>query len=432
MNNYEVLGLPAQATLHEAKAAYRLLSMREHPLHQATEQGRALARARFEAIARAFEEICARGNYDPTLDSAEIDERFEEAMHELASEKGLGELPMAQVVQAMVEMGCPHKVAQDVVESLAFEYDDAERKAGFAALVLPQQAVSLNQLPWAQAKAYYAAALQDGDSRNQISDNSYDRLSKIRDRWGLFWLGLGVAWLLVVLVGFLGGKAGPDTLSVTAVLLGIFWTLWLLTRHRFMGHGKAGFLREHRRRYYLRWCERMHGHLHTTAPGKRAQSLPLYSGFNGAAFTLGPLWLGYRRLSRAAWQAAVAYGGLAVALQLILGGRWADQLWLAWLLLSVSIGLNANRWYFRNLQQRIDVVLQSNFQSHAVSKLVEVDAVSYVGWIAPLLITLAGSWCAGVLYEEHQAGLAGWDGFVHTAKQMWATPGRAATEASKQ
>ena len=431
LDNYSGLGLSAEATSDQASAAYRLLSMRAHPLHQDNDRDQANARKDFEAIARAYEAICAQGNYDASLDSAEIDEMFLEAMYALAQEEEIERTPVRTMVDSLVRQGCPRSIAEQVVDDLASENDDFEPDPDRDVSVVLPKGLSIRQIPWARASVYYAAALRDEDYHEHISDDKYARLLKIRSRWSFFWLGLGVLWLLFVMIGSVGGRASADMLPVTAGLLVVLYLLWMVTRNRFMGLEKPKFIREYRRRYYMRWFARMHECSHSTAPGEPPPGLPLYAGFNRAAFWAGPLWLGYRCMPHAAWKAALAYAGVALVLQFVVDGRWADQLWLAWLLMSVFIGCNANRWYFSALQRQLTPILQSNTSSQAVSKLAETSTVSIVGWIPPLLIMVLGGWCAIVAHDAHQAGLAGWDGWVQTAKSQLVTPDKPVVDAVK-
>lgn len=424
MNNYDILGLPAQATLEEARAAYRSLSMREHPLHQASEQDQAQARVRFEAIAQAYEAIRAQGHYEPDLDSDEVDQMFLEDMYELAKEyeRGIGKLsgyvPGRTLVNVMVRQGCPESIAEEVVEELASDYDDVVAD-GEDANALPQ-GTTLHQLSWTDAEGYYAAALRVGDVRDQIHPVRYAELAAIRRRRGIFWCGLiGLLWLLV-LGGTLVGNANADTLPAGTGVTIILLLLWRLTRNLSLGDSKDAFLREHRFRYYLRWCERLHGRLHTTTPGASAPSLPWFSGFNGAACLAGPLWLGYRRMPGRAWMQALLYVGVGVGLELVQGGRWASWIGGLWLLLSLRIGWMANRWYFLHLQEQINPQLQD--RTAKAHTFAEGDAVNPLGWIIPVIPLWLGGMAVMILDAQHQAGLQGWDGFVQTAQKILGSP----------
>lgn len=420
LNNYEILGLNAQASLEEARAAYRLLSMREHPLHREAGQDRARARVRFEAIACAYEAICPQGNYNPDLDCAEIDRMFFEDMFELAKEheRGIGQLsgfvPGRAVVNALVRQGCPQSIAEEVVDELSSDYDDVLTD-GDDVRTLPQDA-TLSQLAWAEAEGYYATALTVGDARDRIHAVRYAELAAIRRRRDLFWCGLmGLLWLFV-LAGTLADNANADTLPAGTGVTIILLLLWRLTRNLSLGDSKNAFLRECRYRYYLQWCERLHGGLHSVAPGASSPSLPWYSGFNSAAFMAGPLWLGYRRMHGRACLQAVLYAGVGVGLELLQGGRWAPWIGGVWLLMSLRIGCLANRWYFLHLQEQINVHLQD--KTTKAHTFAGEDAVNPVGWIIPLILLWLGGMTVVVLDAQHQAGLQGWDGFVQTAQRV--------------
>lgn len=364
---YEILNVAETATPEEIKDAYRVMAMKWHPDRNIN--NRAVAEEKFKEIGAAYKVLydpVQRRDYDQwvagerrqssqnsyskaaDMSGKDAENMFFESMLDLAMELARRGYDVSAITKALIALDCPEGVAKvAAISAVKFSRDgrSAENKSSKTQSTKPEKIVSVEDVKWIDIEPYYIATIGGVYADDRMDEDEYlVRLSKHKTQMKGY-LNSFVLMLVGAVFTAIFIKNSPFLVfGVIISSLGFLGICGICIWRIFTSNKQ--FNREKTLRFYTTAFECYHN----------ARPLPFrFQSWNIWAYLFNIYWLAYRRMTKYAVIAFLVVIPITIISYIGLMSN-ADWMWITYLsgyVFAISIGVVANKSYFKSCKKQI-------------------------------------------------------------------------------
>lgn len=443
---YDILGVAPAATPEEIKDAYRRQAMKWHPDRNLN--NRAEAEERFKEIGYAYKVLSdpqQRVEYDAYLASqqagasqqrqqessfgagmsdADAAKMFYEQMLDLAFELARRGFDESKILKMLLALDCPENIAKAVAETVtrsAQQHGSARGHSQNSQSPHSGPIESVEAARWHDIAPYYEAIIGGIYADERMDEADYQlRYAKHKLQIKGYWVCLA-AIIIGAIIAAAKFPVGGGTIAGLGLVGFLGIAVWRLIT------SNAPFRREMAKRYYLSAFECYH----------EARPLPFkFQSWNIWAWFCSILWIAYRRMPIYALISTVALAAL-MSTVMVFAAEATDAVQsqlgnFVSIIGSITIGLVANRLYFKSARSRIrKVALLPPEQAYKVLRdKGGTNSWSWIGYaiLFFLLLLPAGAYVSDV-QEQRAAAIAAQKQAEADARQKAEAEARARAEA---